>query len=74
MSTETGRGPDRYIFANNEEGGELAEKTLVSLNNAGIVCEAITDTIGGVEVIVVTVTGKRPGEGRIAADMKARKA
>lgn len=73
----TGRGPDRYIFTNNECGRKHANQKQESLHAAGITStkteEVLTSNEGSTLLIIVTVTGKRPGAGRIAADMKERK-
>ena len=71
---QPGRGPDRFIFANNNAGFIQLAKTRAGLASQGITSAADTEVIAETVCLVLTVTGKRPGAGRIAADMKARKA
>jgi hypothetical protein len=72
-SKNKGRPLDRYIFARTVEGVRLRSLTALGLLSQGITTEYTEETIDRTPVLVLTVTGKRPGEGRIAADMKARK-
>jgi hypothetical protein len=76
MNTNTGR-QNRYTFANTERGAELRRLTAESLASQGITSEESQEVLefstGSCTLLLLTVTGKRPGEGRIAADMKARK-
>lgn len=65
---------DTYTFADDTRGTELCKQTRDSLASQGITSEITQETWEeDVEVLILTVTGKRPGEGKIAADMKARK-
>ena len=70
----TGHSVDHYIFANNGAGILHLAKTHANLMAAGITSEASTETIADTVCLVLTVTSKRPGEGQIAREMKARKA
>lgn len=70
--TQPGRA-DRYFFTLNSKGRELLYNLKLSFNSQDIATEESEETIEGTTLLVLTVTGKRPGEGRISADMKARK-
>lgn len=77
MAKQTsGRQADRYTFANTERGAELRKDTQDSLASQGITSELSEEVLefstGSCTLLLLTVTGRRPGEGRIAADMKAR--
>jgi len=70
---KTGRGPARHYFANTSAGKELRYNVALSYESQGTPTEKSEEIIAGTTVLVLTL-GKRVGEGRIAADMKARKA
>jgi hypothetical protein len=71
---QLGRGPNTYIFSNTDAGRAIRNNVAASLASQGISTEKSIEKIGETLVLVLTVTGRRPGEGRIAADMKARRA
>ena len=69
----------RYTFANTDRGRELRRYTRSSLASQGIISEeseeVLTFSTGECTLLLLTVIGKRPGEGQIANWVKeARKA
>lgn len=74
MSSE--RQPDRFTFTNTEAGRELRTNMVKALTAGGMTSEPSEEnwTVEGWSgvVLILTVTSKRPQEGVLAADMKAR--
>lgn len=68
---------DRYTFANTNRGRELRAQVAESFASEGIPTEAseevLTFSTGECTLLLLTVTGKRPGAGQIAKAMKERK-
>lgn len=64
---------DKVILALNEAGRKAADAVQADLAACGQSATETVIEIAGVKVLQLVVQGKRPGEGQIAADMKARK-
>lgn len=68
---------DKYTFASTPIGRAIRKDVADSLHTNGITTEDGQETVtaGGVEYVLLTltVTGKRPGAGRIAQAMKKGK-
>lgn len=64
----------RFIFAASLRGDEHAARLHAEKEEAGYTIIDNHEEILGILVRVIEVHGKRPNEGQIAADMKARKA
>lgn len=66
---------DTYTFPNTEAGRDLRIELVDGLIRCGIAffeyTEDVKGTVGGA-VLKLEITGKRPGAGRIARDMKER--
>ena len=62
-----------YTFPLNETGQRLRENLVASLTRFHIPFREFQEEIAGFTCLRLEITGKRPGEGKIAADMKARK-
>ena len=65
--------PDIFIFPATLAGDELAANTHASKEAIGLTVIDTHDNLHGYLVRVLAVHGKRPEEGQIARDMKARK-
>lgn len=67
---------DRFTFPNTAAGRELRSNLVKALTAGGMTSEPSEEnwTVEGWSgvVLILTVTSKRPQEGKIAADMKAR--
>ena len=61
---------DRYMFTNDERGMEIRANLKAGLLSCGRTVEEGEETLLGFEYLTLTVTGKRPGEGQIAASIK----
>jgi hypothetical protein len=68
---------DTYTFSNSDAGRALRTDLHASLVSQGRTVREFSETldVGGdiVTLLKLEVSGKRPGEGLIARDMKARK-
>ncbi len=64
---------DTYTFANTPLGRAIRKDIADGLHTNGITTEDGEETITGVLVLKLFVTGKRPGAGRIAQAMKKGK-
>lgn len=68
---------DRYTFANSDAGRKLRQQTADSLRSQQIESEMGEEVMTGIDytcnLLTLTVTSKRLGEGQIAKDIKARK-
>lgn len=65
--------PDVFIFPATLAGDELAAQTHAAQESMGKTVVDTHDNLHGYIVRVIAAHGKRPGEGQIAASMKARK-
>ena len=72
--------PFRYYFPKTEAGETLRRDLAKSMTHHGITFRESEEVMSGASdggwlcvLLILEITGKRPGEGRIAADMKARK-
>jgi hypothetical protein len=68
----------QHFFADSQAGRNLRQATADNLLSVGITTEQSAEVMSGIEdgrhwtctLLVLTITSKRPDEGRIAAQMK----